>query len=160
MKQYLGKGKDVPRTLVFCLYKKECANLHMRLAREWPAVCIHGDMSQFDREKSVDAFKKGTSRILIATDVARAVSISRRLSTSSITRFRSRRKITFTESVVPDVRGDRFGSHLLHGARQGAGGELVSVLRKRRRGPRRSHKVWYAREEEGEQTVRGALQGG
>ena len=70
MKQYLGKGKDVPRTLVFCLYKKECANLHMRLAREWPAVCIHGDMSQFDREKSVDAFKKGTSRILIATDVA------------------------------------------------------------------------------------------
>jgi len=70
MKQYLGKGKEVPRTLIFGLYKKECANLHQRLCREWPAVCIHGDMSQFDREKSVDAFKKGTSRILIATDVA------------------------------------------------------------------------------------------
>ena len=70
MKQYLGKGKEVPRTLIFGLYKKECANLHQRLSREWPAVCIHGDMSQHDREKSVDAFKKGTSRILIATDVA------------------------------------------------------------------------------------------
>ena len=70
MKQYLGNAKEVPRTLIFGLYKKECANLHQRLARDWPAVCIHGDMSQADRERSVEAFKKGTSRILIATDVA------------------------------------------------------------------------------------------
>ena len=70
MKQYLGSPKDCPRTLIFGLYKKECANLHQRLSREWPAVCIHGDMSQADRERSVEAFKKGTSRILIATDVA------------------------------------------------------------------------------------------
>ncbi len=70
MKQYLDGSKEVPRTLIFALYKKECANLHQRLCREWPAVCIHGDMSQFDREKSVEAFKNGAKRILIATDVA------------------------------------------------------------------------------------------
>jgi len=61
----------VPRTLIFALYKKECARLHENLRRQnWDACCIHGDMSQPDRERSVAAFKDGSMPLLIATDVA------------------------------------------------------------------------------------------
>ena len=71
LKKYLGGKKPVPRTLVFALYKKECARLHENLRRQnWQAACIHGDMSQRDRELSVEAFKSGSSPLLIATDVA------------------------------------------------------------------------------------------
>lgn len=71
LKKYLGGKNPVPRTLVFALYKKECARLHENLRRQnWGACCIHGDMSQSDRERSVAQFKDGSMPLLIATDVA------------------------------------------------------------------------------------------
>jgi ATP-dependent RNA helicase DBP3 len=71
LKKYLGGKNPVPRTLVFALYKKECARLHEALRRQnWGACCIHGDMSQSDRERSVAQFKDGSMPLLIATDVA------------------------------------------------------------------------------------------
>jgi ATP-dependent RNA helicase DDX5/DBP2 len=63
------KGKD--RILVFMLYKKTCDKMANTLARQgWPAVGIHGDMSQAQRNNSIAAFKSGESTILVATDVA------------------------------------------------------------------------------------------
>eukprot|EP00227_Mantoniella_beaufortii_P008077 CAMPEP_0197581204 /NCGR_PEP_ID=MMETSP1326-20131121/4791_1 /TAXON_ID=1155430 /ORGANISM="Genus nov. species nov., Strain RCC2288" /LENGTH=553 /DNA_ID=CAMNT_0043145075 /DNA_START=187 /DNA_END=1848 /DNA_ORIENTATION=- len=71
MTKYLGGKKPVPRTLVFALYKKECQRLYENLRRQnWEVACIHGDMSQRDREDSVAKFKSGASPLLIATDVA------------------------------------------------------------------------------------------
>jgi ATP-dependent RNA helicase DBP3 len=71
LKKYLGNQKETPRTLVFALYKKECARLHENLRRQnWRCACIHGDMTQRDREDSVAQFKSGQSPLLIATDVA------------------------------------------------------------------------------------------
>ena len=73
LKKYLGSSQaaETPRTLIFALYKKECARLHENLRRQnWRAACIHGDMSQRDREQSVEQFKSGQCPLLIATDVA------------------------------------------------------------------------------------------
>jgi hypothetical protein len=38
------------------------------------AVAIHGDKEQEERERSIDAFKKGEKDVLVATDVASKVS--------------------------------------------------------------------------------------
>jgi ATP-dependent RNA helicase DBP3 len=59
------------RVLVFGLYKRECARLERLLQdRGWACGAVHGDKGQGDREQAVNAFKAGTSPLLIATDVA------------------------------------------------------------------------------------------
>lgn len=72
--QILGKlqKKDVTdRILVFCLYKKEATRIERFIqSRGYKVAGIHGDLSQSDRFKSLDAFKSGTVPILVATDVA------------------------------------------------------------------------------------------
>ena len=63
------KAKD--RTLVFCLYKKEALRIERFIRMKGFKVAgIHGDMSQRDREQSLEAFKSGQVFILVATDVA------------------------------------------------------------------------------------------
>lgn len=65
-----GKKKD-DRILVFCLYKKEATRVEGFLARKGIRVGgIHGDLRQEQRTKSLEAFKAGTTPVLVATDVA------------------------------------------------------------------------------------------
>ncbi|KAK3985403.1 P-loop containing nucleoside triphosphate hydrolase protein [Cladorrhinum sp. PSN332] len=65
-----GSGKD-DRILVFALYKKECTRVEEFLSRRGIKVCsIHGDLRQDQRTRSLEAFKAGTTSVLIATDVA------------------------------------------------------------------------------------------
>jgi len=62
-----GRGK----TVIFTRTKRAAARLVEDLAdRGFPAVAVHGDMSQEAREKSMASFKAGKKEILIATDVA------------------------------------------------------------------------------------------
>lgn len=62
---------DSCKTIVFGLYKKECARLAQFLDRnQWSCVAIHGDMSQAARNHSFDRFRHGDVPILVATDVA------------------------------------------------------------------------------------------
>lgn len=59
------------RVLVFCLYKKEATRVEGFLAqRGIKVVGIHGDLRQEQRTRSLDAFKKGETPVLVATDVA------------------------------------------------------------------------------------------
>lgn len=59
------------KTIVFGLYKKECARLAQFLDRnQWSCVAIHGDMSQAARNHSFERFRRGDAPILVATDVA------------------------------------------------------------------------------------------
>ena len=59
------------RILIFVLYKREAVELEMKLkAKGYNATGIHGDKSQHDRTSALDEFKKGTTPLLIATDVA------------------------------------------------------------------------------------------
>lgn len=59
------------RILIFVLYKKEAADLQVRLAgRGYNVTAIHGDKSQHDRTSALEEFKAGRVPLLIATDVA------------------------------------------------------------------------------------------
>ena len=59
------------RVLVFGRTKHGCNRLAEQLGQSGlPAVAIHGNKSQAQRQKALDAFKAGRARILVATDVA------------------------------------------------------------------------------------------
>ncbi|KAJ9384611.1 hypothetical protein DTO063F5_4681 [Paecilomyces variotii] len=65
-----GKG-SANKTLVFCLYKKEAMRIERFIrSRGFTVAGIHGDLSQQERFKSLEAFKTGSVNILVATDVA------------------------------------------------------------------------------------------
>ncbi|KAG7286848.1 RNA-dependent ATPase [Staphylotrichum longicolle] len=65
-----GSAKN-DRILVFCLYKKEAVRVEQFLERRGIRVAsIHGDLRQDQRTRSLEAFKAGTTTVLVATDVA------------------------------------------------------------------------------------------
>jgi ATP-dependent RNA helicase DeaD len=65
----LKSGND--NGIVFCRTKAETAEVFEKLiSRGVRADCLHGDMSQELREKSMNRFKKGTTKFLVCTDVA------------------------------------------------------------------------------------------
>lgn len=62
---------ETGRVLVFCRTRRGADRLATRLAREdLPAVAMHGNLSQSQRERALARFRSGASRILVATDVA------------------------------------------------------------------------------------------
>lgn len=59
------------RTIVFTNTKAEVSELALGLeARGHSAAPIHGDLGQLDRERVMDGFRRGTTGVLVATDVA------------------------------------------------------------------------------------------
>ena len=71
LKQYQSGDQKDDRILVFCLYKKEATRVEGFLRMKGFRVGgIHGDLSQEQRTRSLDAFKKGNTPVLVATDVA------------------------------------------------------------------------------------------
>jgi len=71
LKQYQSGTQKDDRILVFCLYKKEATRVEGFIRQKGFRVAgIHGDLSQEQRTRSLDAFKKGQTPILVATDVA------------------------------------------------------------------------------------------
>ena len=59
------------RVIVFCNTKVMCQSLSDELKRAGiQADCLHGDIKQSSRERTMAAFRKGKLPVLIATDVA------------------------------------------------------------------------------------------
>jgi len=59
------------KTIIFTETKRKADDLSRKMKRDgWPAMCIHGDKSQQDREWVLQEFRKGSTPILVATDVA------------------------------------------------------------------------------------------
>jgi len=59
------------KTIIFVETKRRVDELTRRMRRDgWPAMCIHGDKSQPERDWVLTEFRSGKSPILIATDVA------------------------------------------------------------------------------------------
>ncbi|MBQ7568786.1 DEAD/DEAH box helicase [bacterium] len=57
--------------LIFCHTKAEADELSERLRGDGiQAACLHGDMSQAERTRTLNAFRRGHLRFLVATDVA------------------------------------------------------------------------------------------
>ena len=67
----LLKSGEIRQCIVFMRTKQGCSRLTRELQRAGiKADAIHGDKSQLDRIKALDAFKAGETHALIATDVA------------------------------------------------------------------------------------------
>ena len=59
------------RVMVFCNTKFTTATLCNQLARlNFQVDCLHGDLSQAERNKIMTAFREGKLKVLVATDVA------------------------------------------------------------------------------------------
>merc|ERR1712127_454084 len=59
------------KILIFVETKRKCDELTRLMRRDgWPAMCIHGDKQQKERDWVLSEFKTGQTTILVATDVA------------------------------------------------------------------------------------------
>ncbi|GMS81943.1 hypothetical protein PENTCL1PPCAC_4118, partial [Pristionchus entomophagus] len=59
------------KTLIFTQTRRKADELAWRMRKDgWPALCIHGDKSQAERDRALREFKTGKNGILLATDVA------------------------------------------------------------------------------------------
>ena len=68
---HLVKSRNLNQVIVFSNTKLGTSRLARELARDGiKAESIHGDKSQIDRMKALDAFKAGELEVLVATDVA------------------------------------------------------------------------------------------
>ena len=71
LKEYQSGSRKDDRILVLALYKKEATRLEGFIrSKGFRVAGIHGDLSQEQRTRSLDAFKSGNTPILVATDVA------------------------------------------------------------------------------------------
>ncbi|POS85121.1 DEAD-domain-containing protein [Erysiphe pulchra] len=71
LKEHQSGSKKDDRIIVFALYKKEATRVEGFIrSKGFRVAGIHGDLSQEQRTRSLDAFKKGNTPILVATDVA------------------------------------------------------------------------------------------
>lgn len=59
------------KTIVFVQTKKETQSLFEQLQEKgFSAITLHGDLEQYQRERSLAKFKMGSANVLVATDVA------------------------------------------------------------------------------------------
>ncbi|XP_065212087.1 uncharacterized protein LOC135839805 isoform X2 [Planococcus citri] len=59
------------KTIIFMETKKKVDDITMKLKNQgWPAIGIHGDKSQQERDSVLHHFRSGRSPVLVATDVA------------------------------------------------------------------------------------------
>merc|ERR1712083_614834 len=70
-RRLLEKVMDGSKILIFCGTKRDGDQLTREMRLDgWPALCIHGDKKQEERDWVLKEFKGGKSPILVATDVA------------------------------------------------------------------------------------------
>eukprot|EP00803_Ostreobium_quekettii_P004023 evm.model.scf_590.3 EVM.evm.TU.scf_590.3 scf_590:19842-25944(-) len=71
LQKLLEREMDGNRILIFCETKRGCDAVTRQLRMDgWPALSIHGDKSQQEREWVLQEFKSGKNPIMLATDVA------------------------------------------------------------------------------------------
>jgi ATP-dependent RNA helicase DeaD len=71
--------QEKPRlALIFCNTRRRVKNLQKQLLEQgFPVSCLHGDLSQSQRDEIMDTFRKGKTTVLVATDVAaRGIDVS------------------------------------------------------------------------------------
>merc|ERR1719450_1645631 len=71
LRRLLEKVMDGSKILIFCASKRSADEITREMRLDgWPALCIHGDKKQEERDWVLQEFKEGKSPILVATDVA------------------------------------------------------------------------------------------
>jgi len=67
----LIRSEDVKNALIFCNRKRDVDILNRSLSQHgFDAAALHGDMPQAKRTETLERFKKGEIRLLVASDVA------------------------------------------------------------------------------------------
>jgi superfamily II DNA/RNA helicase len=62
---------DLKNAIIFCNRKRSVVELHRSLLRhEYSVAALHGDMDQQSRMRALDGFRQGTTKFLVASDVA------------------------------------------------------------------------------------------
>ncbi|MBP0491905.1 DEAD/DEAH box helicase [Pararoseomonas indoligenes] len=111
----LLRGEGVGRALVFSRTKHGADRIVKQLEQDGLAAgAIHGNKSQGQRERALEAFKKGTAPILVATDIA-----ARGIDVDGVTHV-----IQYDLPEVPETYVHRIGRT----ARAGASGEAVALV--------------------------------
>eukprot|EP01133_Synstelium_polycarpum_P016754 gene16754-19920_t len=68
---FLSTLKSDALTLIFVETKRQCDSLSYFLTQKnFPTTCIHGDLSQYERESALNMFRSNQTPYLVATDVA------------------------------------------------------------------------------------------
>lgn len=71
LRELIDRAENLNNAIVFCNRKKDVATLHRSLfKREYSVGALHGDMDQTSRTKTLDGFRNGDIKILVASDVA------------------------------------------------------------------------------------------
>ncbi|XP_050304943.1 ATP-dependent RNA helicase p62-like isoform X2 [Anthonomus grandis grandis] len=66
-----NNAEEGAKTIIFVETKKKVEGITRSIRRYgWPAVCMHGDKSQQERDYVLKEFRNGKATILVATDVA------------------------------------------------------------------------------------------
>ncbi|KAF7637334.1 hypothetical protein Mgra_00003303 [Meloidogyne graminicola] len=71
IRKIVGQIRRECKTLIFVETRRKADDITRTMRRDgWPALCIHGDKEQKEREWVLSEFKEGKTPILLATDVA------------------------------------------------------------------------------------------
>ncbi|MFT7328142.1 MAG: ATP-dependent RNA helicase DeaD [Crocinitomicaceae bacterium] len=71
MLRLIESSESLKKAIVFCRTKRETARLAEHLAAQgYKTMALHGDMEQYDRQKTMKAFRRNECELLVATDVA------------------------------------------------------------------------------------------
>lgn len=72
----LLKGIENPYLIIFCQTKRDVFLLARKLRDYFPLDSLHGNMTQSERDKVMEAFRNGEIKMLVATDiVARGIDV-------------------------------------------------------------------------------------
>ena len=71
LRRIIRAAENFKNAIIFCNRKREVALLHKSLVSHgFNAVALHGDLDQSARTAALEAFRNGTAKLLIASDVA------------------------------------------------------------------------------------------
>ncbi len=71
LRALIDNAKKLNNGIIFCNRKRDVATLHRSLQkRDYSVGSLHGDMDQTSRTKTLDGFRSGEVKLLVASDVA------------------------------------------------------------------------------------------
>jgi superfamily II DNA/RNA helicase len=71
LRSLIDAAPDLTNAIIFCNRKRDVATLHRSLERHgYSAGALHGDMDQHARLRTLDSFRDGKIKLLVASDVA------------------------------------------------------------------------------------------
>jgi superfamily II DNA/RNA helicase len=71
LRELINAASELTNAIIFCNRKRDVATLYRSLERHGYSVgALHGDMDQYARLKTLDSFRDGQLKLLVASDVA------------------------------------------------------------------------------------------